>query len=226
MSTAAPRELVIYGGGGHAREALDLVRALNAARPTWAVLGVLDDEPARHGQSVGDVTVLGGESWLAARATSAPAVFLGLGANAVRRRVAARLQALGVEFATLVHPSAVVAADATLAPGAMVAAGAVVSVAVQVGAHAHVNVGATVSHDVVLAPFTHVAPGAHVAGNVTVDEGADVGIGASVIQGRRIGAWSVVGAGAAVVRDVPANAVAMGVPARVARVRHDGWQLA
>ncbi len=226
MTTAAPRELVIYGGGGHAREALDLVRALNAVRPTFTLLGLLDDDAVRHGTTVGEVAVLGGAAWLAARPAPAPAVFLGLGANAVRRRVAHRLHALGVVFATLVHPTAVVAADATLGPGALVAAGAVVSVAVRVGAHAHVNVGATVSHDVTLAPFTHVAPGAHLAGNVHVEEGADVGIGAAVIQGRRIGAWSVVGAGAAVVRDVPPNAVAVGVPARVARARADGWQLA
>ena len=50
---------------------------------------------------------------------------------------------------------------------------------------------------------------------MTVGEGALVGIGASVAPGCAIGARATVGAGAAVVRDIPAGATAVGVPARV-----------
>jgi serine acetyltransferase len=38
---------------------------------------------------------------------------------------------------------------------------------------------------------------------------------AGVIGGVTVGAWSTVGAGASVVRDVPPNVTAVGVPARV-----------
>jgi len=44
-----------------------------------------------------------------------------------------------------------------------------------------------------------------------------VGTGASVIPGRSIGARTTVGAGAVVVDDLPADVVAVGVPARVTR---------
>ena len=35
-----------------------------------------------------------------------------------------------------------------------------------------------------------------------------------------VGAWTIVGAGAAVVRDLPANVTAVGVPARVIKQRN------
>ena len=50
-----------------------------------------------------------------------------------------------------------------------------------------------------------------------VREGATIGAGATIRQGLAIGEAAVVGAGAVVVKDVPAGAVVVGVPARVLR---------
>jgi acetyltransferase-like isoleucine patch superfamily enzyme len=48
-------------------------------------------------------------------------------------------------------------------------------------------------------------------------------MGAKIIQGISIGPWTVVGAGAAVVRDLPANVTAVGVPARVIKTKEEFW---
>ena len=37
------RELVIVGAGGHGRETLDIVEAINAVKPTWEFAGFVDD---------------------------------------------------------------------------------------------------------------------------------------------------------------------------------------
>ncbi len=54
-----------------------------------------------------------------------------------------------------------------------------------------------------------------------VDVGSNVWIGynASILRGVRVGDNSIVGANAVVTRDVPANAVVAGVPARIIRMR-------
>ena len=54
---------------------------------------------------------------------------------------------------------------------------------------------------------------------VVIEDDADVGVGAIVLPGVTIGRGAQVGAGAVVSRDVPAYAVAAGVPARVLRER-------
>jgi serine acetyltransferase len=55
------------------------------------------------------------------------------------------------------------------------------------------------------------------AGPVTIADNVWVGDGVTVCKGVTIGENSIVGAGSVVVRDIPANAVAAGNPARVVK---------
>jgi len=61
---------------------------------------------------------------------------------------------------------------------------------------------------------------------VRVGAGADIGVNAVLLPGVHIGEGAIVGAGAVVTRDVPAYAIAAGVPARVMRSRREPTQTA
>ena len=54
---------------------------------------------------------------------------------------------------------------------------------------------------------------------IFVEDDSDIGVGAIILPGVRIGQGAQIGAGAVVTADVPAYAVAAGVPARVVRER-------
>ena len=54
---------------------------------------------------------------------------------------------------------------------------------------------------------------------VVVETGADIGMNSAILPGVRIGQHAIVGAGAVVTQDIPAYAIAAGVPARVLRSR-------
>ncbi len=215
-------DLVIVGAGGVGRAAAATVAAINAERPTWRLLGFLDDQRARQGEHLSDLPLLGGTGWLAGR--DEVAAHVAIGSPALRRRIVRRLSALGVRtFATLVHPSVQLPPSARIGPGCFIYPGAIIDVDVTIGAHVIVNINSAICHDDQLADYVTIAPGVSLGGAVRLGEGAELGIGSCTIQGVSVGAWSVVGAGAAVISDLPANCTAVGVPARVIKMRVPGW---
>jgi acetyltransferase EpsM len=203
--------VLLYGAGGHAKVVADIME--RSAR--HSILGFLDDNEKRWGESFWGYHVLGGRNALA-RSGHAPdtAVILAIGANHARKRLAEELGALGWSFATAIHPSAQIGRDVTIGTGTVIMANAVVNPGTRIGSHVIINTGATVDHDCSIEDYAHVCPGVHLAGDVLVGEGAQVGIGASAIESTRIGRWSIVGAGATVVRDIPDHVTAVGTPAR------------
>ncbi|MBN1311618.1 MAG: acetyltransferase [Anaerolineae bacterium] len=199
---------LILGAGGHGKVVADILICQGVS-----VLGFLDDNPATWGSSCLGLPILGG---IDAYQDYAPdGLIIGIGQNQLRKSLVQRLDsAAGTLWINAIHPSAIIAPSVCLGSGIVIAAGAVVNPEASIGDHSIINTGATVDHDCQIGNFCHIAPGVHLAGAVTLGEGSFLGIGSAVIPLRSIGDWTLVGAGAVVVRDVPSNVTAKGIPAR------------
>src|SRR5262249_16617804 len=121
--------------------------------------------------------------------------FVALGDNALRRKVAAQVTALGFELVNAISPKAVISPTVRLGRGIAVMAGAVINADTTVGNLAIVNTRASVDHDCQIGEAAHVAPRAALAGGVRVGSLAFVGAGATIVPGVSIGEATVVGAG-------------------------------
>lgn len=209
------RTLVIIGAGGFGRETAEAVRAANHVRPTWDLLGYLDDDPNVEGAIVEGLPVLGPTDRLQHMPDAQVVVCVGgPGTSVNRRRTVERLALHDARFATVVHPSAVLPPATELGPGTVVLAGVVATTGVHVGAHVVMMPGVVLTHDDVVGDYVTLASRACLAGFVRVGDGAYLGAGALVRERRSIGAWSLVGMGSVVLADVPAGEVWVGVPAR------------
>jgi sugar O-acyltransferase (sialic acid O-acetyltransferase NeuD family) len=212
------RQLVIVGAGGFARETVEVVRAINAVRPTWRLLGLLDDDPATAGTLVDGVPVLGDVDEARREQDVAVALCVGSPRNYFSRaRLVSRLGLPPDRYATLVHPTAVVPDSCTLGPGTVLHAQVVLTAAVRIGAHVAVMPHTVFTHDDLVGDYATFGAGVRLAGGVRVGAGAYVGSGALVREYVTVGAWSLVGMGALVLGDVPAAQVWAGSPARFLR---------
>lgn len=90
-----------------------------------------------------------------------------------------------------------------------------------VGARCRVSSRSFVCEDVHIGDEVFVGDGVmfindrHSRTQTRVKDGASIGRGAIILCGVTIGAGALIGAGAVVTRDVPAEAIVVGVPARV-----------
>lgn len=202
--------VVLVGAGSLGRDALSVAHALG---PDGVVRGFVDDREELWGSSVNGVPVLGGVDWLVEHAKGTRAL-LTVGSPAARRTLDEQLTAAGVEWATWVHPTAVLTPTVSVAEGALIMACVTTTIDVRIGRHVVVNPGCTLAHDVVLEDFAYLSPGVDLAGYAVLEIEAYMGTGAVVIPGCRVGARTTVGAGGVVIRDIPPDCTAVGVPAR------------
>lgn len=216
--------VAIWGTGGFAREVLQIVEDCRDDGQRYDFVGFLDGNAKAHGTEVHGHPVLGDQRWLSDHPDVR--VVIGVGNPVYKRRIIASINDPNqTRFVTLRHPRSWVGRRVELGEGCILCAGVMVTTDVVLGRHVILNLNTTVGHDAVLEDLVTVAPGVNVSGNVRIATGTDVGTGSSIIQGVTIGPWSVVGAGSVVVRDLPRDVTAVGVPARVIKTRDEGWEL-
>ncbi|MGG3560509.1 acetyltransferase [Neobacillus rhizosphaerae] len=205
--------IVIYGAGGFAREVAHLIEQINAVDQKWNILGFIDDDPNKTGIMVNDWPILGTFEWFNDNPNAN--VVLATGSPKGKQLIVNRLQAFSdLKFPNLFHPSLKMSRFNQLGIGNVICEGSILTTNITVGNFVTINLNCTIGHDVEIQDFATILPSSSVSGNVVIEEGVDLGTSSSIIPHKRIGSWTIVGAGSVVVKDLPENCTAVGIPAK------------
>ena len=208
------RRILIVGAGGFGREVLQWALA---AWPTRSSLlaGFLSDDPNRlDGFATGLSVASSVDDY---RPVPGDYLLLGIGVPYARRRVAERLALRGVQFMSLIHPSAVVASTAVIGQGSIVCPFAVISDSAKLGRCVLVNYHASLGHDSAVGDYAVMSPYAGLGGGAKIGDEVFLGLHASVGPGRVVGARSKVSANSCVLADAMDDSIVFGVPGRINR---------
>ena len=205
------QRLILVGAGGFGRELINWSWDIEA-RGGSAFAGYLDI----------NVDVLAGSAyalpWLGTPDDYVPRAedrfVVAIGDPAGKRKVVAGLRERGARFASLIHPTAVVARTATLGEGVVLCPHSLVSADARVGAFVALNATSSVGHDAVVGDYSTLSAHVDLTGNVRIGEGVFFGSGARVLPKVKVGAGARIGAGATIMRTVPDGATMFTMPAK------------
>ncbi len=208
------KDLIIVGAGGFGREVRWLVERINEVSPQWNLLGFLDSNYNVLSKNLDKVNVIG----TIEDVNKFPDAYVVccVANTDIRRKLAEKVS--NNRFATLIDPSAIISPMVEIGEGSVICAGAVITVDIKIGRHNIIDVNSTVGHDAVLEDFVTLYPSVNVSGNTLIKSGVELGTGTQVLQGLTVGENAIVGAGAVVIRDLPSDCTAVGVPAKVIKV--------
>jgi sugar O-acyltransferase (sialic acid O-acetyltransferase NeuD family) len=202
------RPLLIFPCNGNGVEALDCLGV------GYRCIGFVDDTPDKQGTLRHGVPVLP----RAALSDHLEAAVLAVPGSPksfhTRAEVIAGLSVANERFAQVVHPAARVSPLAVIGRNVLIMAGVVVTSNVTIGNHVCILPNTVVHHDVVIGDWSLIGSNVTVAGNTSVGNNCYIGSGTSIINGVRVGNRALVGLGSNVIRDIPADAVVAGNPAR------------
>jgi UDP-perosamine 4-acetyltransferase len=204
--------VVVIGGSGHAKVLVDIIEQATDAEIVGFV-GVHERETLYGYPRLGNDDVLP-----ALFASGVRTALVAIGDNRRRKHSMDTLRRIGFRLMSAISPAAVLSRYVSMGEGIAVLPGAIINAESRLEDGVIVNTNASVDHECIVGSCVHIAPGASVAGRVRLEEGVLLGVGSSVIPGVTVGRWTLVGAGATVVSDLPANVVAVGVPAVVSKI--------
>ncbi|MDF7815124.1 acetyltransferase [Hymenobacter sp. YC55] len=141
---------------------------------------------------------------------------LGIGNPKVRRLLAAKLRSCGGVLTSIISPKTSIGVfGIEIGAGSTIMEGCILTTDIGVGEGVLLNVCCTIGHDSVIGDYCELMPGTRISGHVHIGENCAIGTNAILLPGVTIGANTVIGAGSVVTKDVEANVVAVGAPAKV-----------
>ncbi|MBN1348938.1 acetyltransferase [candidate division KSB1 bacterium] len=209
-------KVIIYGAGQNGRVVVEILKATNR----HSVVGFIDDNHALHNKTIVELPVLGDRTALDNLGTNGhiKSAFVSIGNNKIRAQKALLMKEKGFALINIIHESAIISESVELGENVQIGAGAIINTNSKIGNNVIINTAATIDHDNEIGDNVQICPGVHLAGVVKIQESSFIGTGAIVINNVTIGKNVVVGAGTLVLKDVPDNAVIIGVPGKVREV--------
>lgn len=209
------KDVIIAGAGAHSKVVLDIIFEGGEFRP----VGLLDTV---SGGDVLGVPVIGSDDMLEELYKKGIRyAFAAVGSNRVREKLVRKMEDLGFSLITPVSRSAVISRFAKVGAGTVIMPGVVVNADAQVGRGCILNTNCSVDHDCRIGDFTHIAPGCAISGSTSIGRGSFIGTGARAIDRLTIGSNVMLGAGAVAVGDLPDNCTAVGVPAKIIKIKEE-----
>ena len=204
------KPLILVGGGGHCKSVIEVAESAG-----YTILGILD-RPEEVGKRVLGYKVIGTDADMAKYADKADfIVTVGqIKSPILRIKLHQMLSDAHCNLAIVIAPTAHVSRHATVGEGTVIMHQAFVNAGAHIGKGCIINTASIIEHDAMVSDYCHVSTGATINGGVLIGKCTFVGSQSVVNQCVTIGENIIIGAGSAVVNDLPAGCLAVGVPAK------------
>ena len=121
------------------------------------------------------------------------------------------------DFPQIIHPSALISPSAKIGNGVYIGPGSIVGPFAKIGNHSFINRISTVGHHSELKNFTSLSAEVNIASRAEIQSCVTLNMGVTVFDQVTVGANSIVGGGSLVIKNIPADVVSYGRPAKTVR---------
>jgi sugar O-acyltransferase (sialic acid O-acetyltransferase NeuD family) len=149
-----------------------------------------------------------------------PEFVIGIGNPYLRKKISEKLTNMGGILTSIIAKSANVGHyEVQLAKGLNIMHNVMISNCVTIGEGSLINSYSSIHHDVKVGKYSEISPCSVLLGGCCIGDFCFIGSHSTILPDVRLGNNVTVGAGAVVIKDVPDNSVAVGVPAKVIKLK-------
>lgn len=206
------KKLVLVGGGGHCRAAIDVIEMEGKFR----IAGIVDTKEKLGTRALGyEIFATDDDLRRLVKEFRHFIVTVGQIKTATRRKeLYEELKSLGAVLPVIISPLAHCSRHAEAGEGTIIMHHALVNSGARIGKNCILNTSCVVEHDSVIGDHCHISTGCLVNGGCQVGEGTFLGSNSVLANDISVGRNIVLGAGSAVVSPIRKKGTYAGNPAR------------
>lgn len=213
-------DIILLGCGEHAQMVIDNIEQENKFR----IVGLTTNDDNELNKIIYKYKVICKDEDIptyVANNSNIKGYFLGIGNMKVREKVSSWLEKnLTINPVNIIHPTAIVSQHCEIGVGNIFEAYTKIANNAKVGNHCILNSFTAINHDQIIGNNVLLAGSVSLAGK-SIGDNTIISDGASIGFKTKIGKNCIIGDGAVVTKDIPANSIAYGNPARV--IKQNKW---
>ncbi|UOX33673.1 acetyltransferase [Flavobacterium sediminilitoris] len=141
---------------------------------------------------------------------------IGIGNPILRKKLFDKFTLFGGKFVSTISPLATIGSfDVEIGEGSNILSNATLSNSSKIGMGTIVYYNVVITHDCVVGNFVELSPNALLLGHTKIGDFSKIGAGAIILPKVKIGKNVTIGAGSVVTKNIPDNAVVVGVPGKI-----------
>ncbi|MBR5039056.1 MAG: serine acetyltransferase [Prevotella sp.] len=208
------RDIIIYGFGGFGHEVACLIRHINREKPTWNVLGYVDDgvpvgTACKYGKVLGNLDYIN-------KYPEEVDVVIAIGSSKIQAMLSQKIVNPNVSFPNVIAPNVFFFDEesVTMGKGNIITFGCRMSCNVRIGDFNVFNGNVSLGHDAVVGSYNVMFPETRISGQTSIGDRNFFGARTFVAQCLKIGNDTRIAAGSIVLRNTKDSFLYMGNPAR------------
>ncbi len=195
------KNIVIIGAGDLGREIVWLIEDINRRKPTYLILGFLDDDVLKVKAEFYGYKVLDRINGLERLNKRIPfSAVLAIQDSAVREKIVLEHPSFN-KWESSIHPTAVIAPSSQTGKGCVVFPQVTISVDTKIGDFGLCYIRSTICNDCMIGDFVSLMTGATVSEHAQIGKGSYLAAGSCIYPHRTIGERVKVGVEATVCKD-------------------------
>tara|TARA_B100001057_G_scaffold462726_1_gene515953 strand:- start:51 stop:668 length:618 start_codon:yes stop_codon:yes gene_type:complete len=192
--------IVIVGGGGHARSCIETINSTKI----FKIIGIVD-EAYEKDTFLYTYKILGKDKDLEKIKESCDYACIGVGhikeAN-VRKKLFENLKEVGYKIPKIISSNSKISNSAEIGEGTIIMSGVQINSGVKIGKNCIINTGAILEHDVEIDDNCHISTGVIINGSSSIGHSSFLGSGTIVRNNIKIGRDSLIGMGSIILSDL------------------------
>lgn len=211
--------LCIYGASGLGKEFCYSAVVINSTEKRWEDIIFVDDTPEKSGTTFEGKLVLNFEDTLKKYDKSDIEFLIAVGEPSSKDLLYKKLKENGLSVTNMYPVGVVIPESAKLGEGVVIQSpsSSGTSAGSVIGNNVLIQGNVVLGHDIVVGDNSVISSLAFIGGNTVIGKNTYIAPHACLRNGITIGDNCVIGMGSVVTKDIPANSVAYGSPARVVR---------